>query len=275
MEVKTCLIAVLLVVAEPCSEAFQQYVEKEVNQTSVDYIRKLGYPAESHFVKISDGHVLKLFRIPYSPHLSNAIVKKPVAFVQHGLFSSSDCFLLTKDQSNNALAFNLADSGFDVWLGNVRGNIYSSSKTNCSLKQPKYWRFDWHESANIDLPQMIDYVLKQTNESRLHFMGHSQGMTLFLAMIRDRPDYGVKIKTFHMVASVNFPADCTSCLLVNMVPFMSKTIGKWMLLPDMLEYIFLNRYVQRILQETCNSQINGPSYCDALLLMWAGSNYTK
>lgn len=41
-------------------------------------------------------------------------------------------------------AFQLADAGYDVWLGSYRGNEYSEGHVNLTVKDKKYWehRFD-------------------------------------------------------------------------------------------------------------------------------------
>jgi hypothetical protein len=47
-----------------------------------------------------------------------------------------------------------------VWLGNVRGNIYCMNHTTLTPKKHEFWDFSFQEMAEIDLPAMVDYVLK-------------------------------------------------------------------------------------------------------------------
>jgi pimeloyl-ACP methyl ester carboxylesterase len=66
-------------------------------------------------------------------------------------------------------------AGYDVWLGNTRGNTYSR-RTNKGLfpYQAEFWYFSLDELALIDVPAMIDYVLEHTGASKLAYVGHSQ-----------------------------------------------------------------------------------------------------
>ena len=63
--------------------------------------------------------------------------KGPV-FLQHGLFASADSWIISKEKS---LAVQLANQGFDVWLGNARGSKYSRGHTAHDEYWGKYWEF--------------------------------------------------------------------------------------------------------------------------------------
>ena len=74
-----------------------------------------------------------------------------------------------------SFAFVLADAGFDVWMGNVRGNTYTKNHTTLPVDSDAFWAFTFDEMAAIDLPNMIDYVVKKTGQENVFYFGHSQG----------------------------------------------------------------------------------------------------
>lgn len=161
-----------------------------------------GYPVESHNVTTSDGYVLTMFRIPYSPKLQNQNKSNTVVFLQHGLLGSSDCWIL--NGADNALAYNLADAGYDVWMGNARGTTYSRRNVKIPSILPTFWDFSWNEIAVIDMPAMIDYALNKTGKKDCHYVGHSQGTTVYFVMLSTLTENNKKIRSAHMLAPVAF-----------------------------------------------------------------------
>ncbi|KAH8250939.1 hypothetical protein KR038_009348 [Drosophila bunnanda] len=260
------LALVAITVAEDTFDPFIDLPFKAI-KTSAERIEEQGYPAESHFVETPDGYVLNVFRIPHSPSLDNAAQQRPVVLIMHGLFSCSDCFLLNGPE--DALAYNYADAGYDVWLGNARGNLYSRNNTKVDLKHPYFWKFSWHEIGAIDLPTMIDYILEVTGEEALHYVGHSQGCTSFVVMGSYRPEYNAKIKTAHLLAPPVFMGNTTEGLIVATAPvFGTPGIGSALL--ENQVFLPKNHFIQRLLDTTCSNRPLLLSYCKTLALLWGG-----
>jgi hypothetical protein len=54
----------------------------------------------------------------------------------------------------------MVKNGFDVWLGNNRGNSFSRSHQKLDPNtNNKFWEFSFVELGDFDTPAMIDYVL--------------------------------------------------------------------------------------------------------------------
>lgn len=149
----------------------------------VGLIQKYGYPVEVHIVKTSDGYKLALHRIPRPGG--------PVVLLVHGLMSSSASWV--EMGPTNGLAYILYDQGYDVWLLNTRGNIYSHKHEDPHIRPADYWSFSFHEIGVFDLPASIDKILQVTGKSTLQYVGHSQGCTAFFVMASQLPQYAKKV----------------------------------------------------------------------------------
>lgn len=165
----------------------------DIELTTPELVTKYGYPLEVHDIVAKDGYTLQLHRIPRGQdeeEETKSRIKTPILLV-HGLGgSSADWVLMGPEKS---LAYILADAGYDVWLGNNRGNIYSRNHTSLSLKDRAFWDFSYHELGIYDLPAMIDYILYTTRHERIYYIGHSEGTTQFLVMTSEKPEYNSKI----------------------------------------------------------------------------------
>lgn len=190
LSVKLLLLGVLLcgVVTHVASQSVD--LERDARLRAPELLRAYGYPAEEHFVTTEDGYILGMHRVP-NPG-------RPAVLVMHGMLSSSADFILMGP--GIALAYFLHDEGYDVWLGNCRGNRYSTAHRTLDPNSQAFWMFSWDEIGRFDLPAMIDYVIDQTGQPRIQYIGHSQGTTSFWVMCSQRPDYNSKILAMHALA---------------------------------------------------------------------------
>ncbi|MFH4978709.1 hypothetical protein AB6A40_005418 [Gnathostoma spinigerum] len=181
----------------------QNYVgDPEAYMTVPEIIERWGYPVEQHSVITEDGYVLILHRIPHGKKESskNSSTKKPVVFLQHGLLCTSSVWVMNKPYQSAAFIF--ADKGFDVWMGNNRGNTYSREHLEYDTTDPLYWHFTWTEMAMYDMPAMIDGVLNYTHQPFLYYVGHSQGTLTMFTFLSERANMNKKIRKFFAIAPV-------------------------------------------------------------------------
>lgn len=164
-----------------------------------EIIKHSGYPVEEHEVVTEDGYRLTLHRIPHGMYDSEKsdikVLAKPVVFLQHGLLADSANWV--SNGANRSLAFLLADYGFDVWLGNVRGNTYSRKHVTLDPNvDEKFWRYSWQQFSEFDLPAMVNFALKETGNEKLYYIGHSQGTLIMFARLAEDPSFNDKIHQF-------------------------------------------------------------------------------
>ncbi|KAM6442296.1 lysosomal acid lipase/cholesteryl ester hydrolase isoform 1-T1 [Liasis olivaceus] len=179
-----------------------------------------GYPSEEYEVVTDDGYILYINRIPHGKISQKTKEPKPVVFLQHGLLADSSVWVTNLDY--NSLGFVLADAGYDVWLGNSRGNTWSRKHVNYTMKQQEFWIFSYDEMAMYDLPASINFILNKTGQEQLFYVGHSQGTTIAFAGFSALPQLAKKIKMFFGLAAV------------ATVKFSSGPLVKLGLLPELL-----------------------------------------
>ncbi|KAF2674657.1 alpha/beta-hydrolase [Microthyrium microscopicum] len=186
------------------------------------YARRVGLDCEIYQVETEDGFVLELF------HLYNPLTTKPrpsserealspdvftdktAANIQdlkdrqypvlliHGLLQSAGAYCCSDETS---LAFYLAKSGLDVWLGNNRCGFHPKH-TLLSPNDPRMWAWNIRQMGVLDLPALISRVLHETRFPRLALVAHSQGTTQTLVALakEQRPDLGPRISLVCLLA---------------------------------------------------------------------------
>ncbi|KAM0844804.1 hypothetical protein ACQ4PT_056818 [Festuca glaucescens] len=137
----------------------------------------LGYPCTEHTVETSDGFLISLQHIP---HGKNGVADNtgPPVFLQHGLFQGGDTWFI--NSAEQSLGYILADNGFDVWIGNVRGTRWSKGHSTLTVHDKLFWDWSWQELAEYDLLAMLSYVYT-VRQSKILYVGHSQGTIMGLA----------------------------------------------------------------------------------------------
>ncbi|XP_004858420.1 gastric triacylglycerol lipase isoform X1 [Heterocephalus glaber] len=172
----------------------------EVHMNINQMISYWGYPCEEYDVVTEDGYILGVYRIPYGKKNSENRGQRPVAFLQHGLLASATNWIA--NLPNNSLAFILADAGYDVWLGNSRGNTWSRRNLYFSPDSVEFWAFSFDEMAKYDLPATIDFIVEKTGQEKIHYVGHSQGTTIGFIAFSTNLKLAKRIKTFYALAPV-------------------------------------------------------------------------
>ena len=133
-----------------------------------DYIKSMGYKLEEHEVITEDGYKLTLWHIIQN----KSVDKNKVVYFQPGFLCTAWVFFQLGKYS---LPFMLTDLGYDVWIGNNRGTIFSLDHIS---KDPEdwngdYWDFNMDDYVVYDLPASITYVRQTTGANQIDYIGHS------------------------------------------------------------------------------------------------------
>ncbi len=91
-----------------------------------------------------------------------------------------------------------------MWLGNARGNTYSRNHTKISPTDSQFWKFSFHEMGVYDIPAVLDYILEETKQPNLFYVGHSMGTCMFWIAMQAHPQYNSKIRNMFALAPIAF-----------------------------------------------------------------------
>lgn len=236
----------------------ETYIPEDSRLDIAQLAQKYQYPLEEHTVTTQDGYILNIHRIPNHQGGRN----RPVVLLMHGILESSISWLLMGP--DKALGNVLADKGYDVWMGNSRGNKYAHKHSSLNYTMSKYWEFSWEEIALYDLPAMIDFILKQTGHSNLYYIGHSQGTTIGYVLCSMKPEYNEKINIMFSLAPVAWMSHVKSPILRMFSP--AHSILSF-ILSDFNTYATGMDYVKKILSLACGVMTDK---CDNIMFSLSG-----
>lgn len=177
---------------------------------------------------------------------------------------------------SDSMAFELANQGYDVWMGNSRGSTYSLNHTHYDWRHDwRYWDFSFHEMGLYDLPAQLDYVLQLRRRKSLAYIGHSQGNLAMFILQSQRPEWADKVKPFIAMAPIAFVPN----VYFGAVRLLLKALSP-VLTPRRLNEILKGRILpksettERALDLVC---VPKPTtvVCDAVLSLILGDNIKR
>lgn len=154
---------------------------------------------KSYKVETEDGYILRMFRI-IGRGSDNESVERiedqgslgPL-LLMHGHFSDGVHWLSNNLTDANELAMpsQLFLEGYDVWLGNARGTMYSREHISLDPDEDEreYWNFSFAENGRDDLPAMIETIHGNPDPEnpcmKITYVGHSAGtMSAFYGLAK-------------------------------------------------------------------------------------------
>ncbi|BAS88371.1 triacylglycerol lipase 2 [Oryza sativa Japonica Group] len=175
------------------------------NGTCQSRVAPFGYACEEHTVTTEDGYILSLQRIPSGRGETAAGGggggKVPV-LLQHGLMMDGVTWLM--NSPNESLGYILADNGYDVWIANSRGTVYSRHHTSLVSSDSAYWNWSWDELSSKDLSAVVQYVYSQAGQQKMHYVGHSLGTLIALAALSDQQQQIGMLRSAGLLSPIAF-----------------------------------------------------------------------
>ncbi|OVA01411.1 Alpha/beta hydrolase fold-1 [Macleaya cordata] len=223
-------------------------------------IQPAGYPCSEHITQTKDGYILGLQRVS-SRSGDIEVNPGPPILLQHGLFQGGDAWFLNSEEQS--LGFILADQGFDVWVGNVRGTRWSHGHISLSENDKEFWDWSWQELALNDLTEMINYIYSITN-SKMYFVGHSQGTIMALAAFA-RTDIVDKVDAAALLCPISYLGHISAQFVLRAV---GTHLDQMILAMGIHQLNFRSDIGVHLINSICDGHID----CNDLLTSLTGKN---
>ena len=137
-------------------------------------MEKHGYYWEAMRVTTADDYILTTFHV--LGKIGTERNPDPIAsvLIQHG--DMQDGTSMMEDFDGTPFHLLLVDAGYDVWIGNNRGTVYSWDHVSLdSADDPEYWDWTWADMGIFDDTANISAIRKAANVDKIFYIGYSQG----------------------------------------------------------------------------------------------------
>ena len=229
-------------------------------------IQTKGYPCEEHKVITKDGYILGIFRIP---HGRNSSTRGRPVLLQHGLLDASVTWVM--NFPNQSLGFMLADAGYDVLLGNVRGNYYSRAHVKYNPdRDVEFWDFSWDDMARDDLPSMIYYILNVTQQTKIAYIGHSQGTMIAFAQFGNLSNPVVNNVSFYGALAPVAHLSYVKSPIKYFFDIPTDPEDFWHTLFGYKDFLPSSAIIKWLAKHACGSTVLNPLICENILFVLCG-----
>ncbi|KAM6306158.1 lysosomal acid lipase/cholesteryl ester hydrolase-like [Aegotheles albertisi] len=189
---------------------YRKTTNPESLMNTSEICRYHGYRSEEYEVTTEDGYILGVYRIPDGRNSQNT-GKKPAVLLHHGTLGDSTQWI--SNLPNSSLGFILADAGYDVWMGNSRGNTWSLKHKTLNPSQKEFWQFSFDEIGKYDIPAELYFIMNKTGQKDVYYAGHSEGSTAGFIAFSTYPELAQKVKVFFALGPVATITYATSPLV--------------------------------------------------------------
>lgn len=146
-----------------------------------------GFRIRTYDVITSDGYILSLWRLLSEGQDELTSNTRNPIYLAHAIMDSAESYMYHGPELSPA--FYLYNQGYDVWLGNARGCVYSRRHQVLNPDiDSEFWNFGIEE-LGIDHVADIDLILQETGHERLSLLAYSLGGSSTIASIAMNPSY--------------------------------------------------------------------------------------
>lgn len=162
---RTCMISALL---GAICQGKQTYERFEV------FMETQGYTWEPMTVTTSDGYILTTFHVTGTKEGGQFTPTMPPVLINHGDNADGTSWISDNAGSGKPMHLQLADAGYDVFIANNRGTVYSQKHVKYdAASDGEYWEYTWADMGLYDDTANITAIKQLTGAQKVFYIGYS------------------------------------------------------------------------------------------------------